>query len=476
MGLVPLGVEAGGEGQQLADLHLLVHGQGVRHQPHPRQNGWPFPLRVSPEHRHPSAVPPIETQAGANQRRLAAAIPSHQGVDGAAGDLEVESGQHGLAETEALGQPGHLEREGAVPRSLRSPPREPEPPSCSPSGRALPTGRDQGFQLLGEIVDGLPAVLRRLGQTTQDRRHEARTGPLPQLADFRRLVDDRVQQCDRRAPLECRMTRDHLCGNTPESEDVRPRVDRLAGSLLGGHVARRPQDRPLESEIEAGEELRDAEVCQPGVLAAVTLLQKDVGGLDVPMDDAVPVGMGEGAGDVDQQPEGPRRRERPAVAKGLLEAGATDQPHRHPGILVLQPGVVDGNDRRVIQPGDRPDLVFEPQDLLPSRKAALREGEDLEGYDPLELLVEDAVDPAEAALADQGLDPVAVGDQPSWVRRTRRKGESRTLDGGRWTGFAARATRRKSVVHLEDDRVLLIRAQLSNISGNPLPRPRVSRG
>ncbi len=89
--------------------------------------------------------------------------------------------------------------------------------------------------------------------------------------------------------------RQHLVQHAAETVDVAAAVHGIANDLLGTHVQGRPDSdsRPRQLGATGGADCpRNAEVGHEGV----AVLEQDVLGLDVSMDDIMCVGVGERAG------------------------------------------------------------------------------------------------------------------------------------------------------------------------------------
>ena len=141
-------------------------------------------------------------------------------------------------------------------------------------------------------------------------------------------MDDRGDE-RRLAPSgERLLPRRHLVEDQPEREDVRARVRFVPLELLGRHVLESAEERALRRQVlprlrrqhrEARDErlrLRHGELCQPEVDELdAGLSDHHVAGLQIPVDDPLPVRFLQRVGDLD------------AVAKHLLER---ERPFREP--------------------------------------------------------------------------------------------------------------------------------------------------
>src|SRR5205085_6300317 len=91
------------------------------------------------------------------------------------------------------------------------------------------------------------------------------------------------------------LPRERLVEDEPEAVDVgRPR-DRLAAHLLGRHVGGRPEERPRVREAAGGEVAHEPEVDEARL---ARLLDEDVLGLEIAVDDSVRVAVGDRARDL----------------------------------------------------------------------------------------------------------------------------------------------------------------------------------
>jgi hypothetical protein len=233
--------------------------------------------------------------------------------------------------------------------------------------------------------------------------------------------------------------------------DVAARVDRVAGGLLGRHVAGR-------AEHGAGARLRVA-VARGGRPAAgarrrlrlahhlgqppvddhrlAVLADQHIGRLEVPVHHALAVGE---AGRVGRGQEGRHQGEALAERAGLLDAleqrAAGHQAHhvvgqpRRPA-----PGVVERHDRRVLQAGGDLHLALEA-----AERGRVGVERLLDGHRPAEPLVARRHHPAHPAARDLLADPEALGRPPAAARGARQPRLLPGAGGGdlrRWPGRIA---------------------------------------
>ena len=260
-------------------------------------------------------------ERGAEREDEIASQPGQRGV-GAAGlegqDRESGGGRNDGGRAGPRDEPGAGEREedGGTRRDQRAAPgasrdRRRGAGSLEGSRECLGVGepvRGDARQGAGDrVVDGgrhrrpnVPDAGRRAGQAAGEHRGAAGAG-------------------------ERRRAGQHLVQNGAERVDVGGGTDRgVAGRLLRAHVRRRP-----EHETGAGETLvvrgdhgaGEAEVRHDRLSAG----EQDVLRLDVPVDDPLPVGAGQGRGDVAGDGEGVVAAE--AGARAPAGAGAT-RPRR----------------------------------------------------------------------------------------------------------------------------------------------------
>jgi len=97
---------------------------------------------------------------------------------------------------------------------------------------------------------------------------------------------------------EWRLAHQHLIQHAPQAVHIGARIDSAAPhQLLGAHISQRPYGVAPGERVAAGgaDRARDTEVGHPGVISG----QEDVFGLDVAMDDAVRVCVGQRIADLE---------------------------------------------------------------------------------------------------------------------------------------------------------------------------------
>ena len=182
------------------------------------------------------------------------------------------------------------------------------------------------------------------------------------------LADDR----DGVVTREGRLPGEHFVKERPERVEIAFGRSRLSDRLLGGKVGD-GADQGAGADPRAPLGGREPEVAEAGVTVVV---EPDVGGLQIAVDDAARVGVLEGAADVGCDLNRPRHRqmaplggEKPGdVAPGHVFADDV-------GIVVLLAGVEDADDVRVIaQLAHRLRLAPGPAPGSPRRHRRCRTG------------------------------------------------------------------------------------------------------
>ncbi len=168
--------------------------------------------------------------------------------------------------------------------------------------------------------------------------------------------------------------------------------------------------RTARRQALAGDDLGDAEVEHLDEVGLRSVLEVDVLGLDVAMDDALAVRLAERVGDAVHHARQPRRRQRAVLSQDRVQAAALQHLHRQVhdafGRLIE---VVDLHRVRRAQQRRRLRLALEAADDL--RIARHLRVQDLERDLAVHLRLRRAIDRAEAAFADLLLDQIAIVEQ-----------------------------------------------------------------
>ena len=187
-------------------------------------------------------------------------------------------------------------------------------------------------------------------------------------------------------------------------------ADLVAERLLGGDVVGRAQHAPVGGQALLGHRAGDAEV---GDLGGALLVDQDVLGLDVAVDDVALVRGAERARDLDRVGDRLGHGQPPEPADAVLERLALDVLEDDVRAAVVLAGVDHADDVRVVELGDRPRLAAEALELVGVRAhlAVHQLDRDL----ALEHRVEGAVDRRHAAVPDLRVEPVAAGEERAHV-------------------------------------------------------------
>ena len=242
----------------------------------------------------------------------------------------------------------------------------------------LPLGRERAADDALEVpAEQAPEVAGR--RAAQARRVGGVAGrrPHPDAHRGRRLLHQEGPDVPRAHVLpqlvdgERRLADEELVEHHTEGVDVRAHVDvRAPGGLLGAHVDRGADDLPQLGEEGAGAELgagglRDAEVDDLRQGAALDLLDEDVVGLQVPVDDAALVRVVHRPAELEEHLEALADRQAAAVAEGG-DRLARRQVHHEVGAASLRGARVQNpRDRGVLHEREGLPLRLEPRDDLP---------------------------------------------------------------------------------------------------------------
>ena len=135
--------------------------------------------------------------------------------------------------------------------------------------------------------------------------------------------------------------------HTAEGVDVRAAVELLAQDLLRGAVVHGTEEEPRLGCALRARVLGDAEVTEVGVL--LRLSEKDVGRLDVAVDEPGAVGGVERAPDLVGDPQRLGRGQRSALLDHRLQAWPPHVAHGEIKDAVDLPGVVDRDHVRMVE-------------------------------------------------------------------------------------------------------------------------------
>ena len=239
----------------------------------------------------------------------------------------------------------------------------------------------------------LPAPFRILGQAASHQALEGGRSQRLQGRERRRLRgEDGRDEARLALPLERPAARRHLVEHGAEGEQVAARVGRLPLELLRCHVLHRPDHRPFGGQRagvrrcgrEAGDPRRRFRVSprQPEVEElGAGAGQHDVAGLEVAVDDPLPVRRVERAGDLDRVAQHLLRREGP-FSQAIGQRLAIQELHHQVINAVLLADIEEATDVRMGKARDNARFPLEP--LPPC--GILRDGieQDLDRDDPFE--------------------------------------------------------------------------------------------
>ena len=271
-------------------------------------------------------------------------------------------------------------------------------------------GRRQGLfdasQLGGELTRALETLLPVLFQAAQNEPAKVRRELRIEIAGIaRRLALVLDPDRERRVALERDSPGRHLVKDDAERVDVGAGVDRLALDLLRAHVFRGPDHDPRPGDALPLERAGDTEIHD---VDAAALVDHDVLRLEVAVDDAVAVGLGQAPGDLQGDRHGPAGRQLSDLADEALEVLAVDIFHGDVGRALRPADVEHAADILVDDRAGRLELVAETLDRL--GVGGHFGPEELQGDLLVELGVVDLVDPAHAAAAELLDDLVAAGE------------------------------------------------------------------
>lgn len=227
-------------------------------------------------------------------------------------------------------------------------------------------------------------------------------------------VKDGVQHLDRGETLEGRLPHEALVQDRPDRVDVGRLADRLrvAARLLRAHVGGGSDDLPDARQTRVGGAIAgEAEVHH---VRRAALVQEDVAGLQITVDEPRAVRVADGARDLPQHAHGAARRDAPR-ADLVRQRAALDEVHREEDGAVHLADLVHRDDVGMAQPRQRLRLLLEPPQELTEHEVA--GAQHLHGDDAPQALLPRPVDDPHAAATELAEDLVVVR-QPR--RRERR--------------------------------------------------------
>jgi hypothetical protein len=276
----------------------------------------------------------------------------------------------------------------------------------------------EAVEVGGEVGGGGVALVRLLVQALADD-HVERRGQIGRLlAERDRVLDEHLEQDVALVVLhEGRLAREQVVERRAQAVHVAPAVDaaRVAPRLLGRHVARRPHHRArLGEALPVARLVREPEVHEHGVQHAAALggagvdrpllrgalLDHDVRGLDVAVDDAEQVRRVHGLGDRLDHVHLLLDRHR---LRGLGERQAVDELHGDVRLAGDLPHLEHLADVRVVDARLGAGLLEEAH-----RRVGVGVVEELDRRPAIEPLVARLVDGAHPAAAEQLDELVAV--------------------------------------------------------------------
>ncbi len=245
-----------------------------------------------------------------------------------------------------------------------------------------------------QLMTRLVAVVRLLRERFPDHRREPRQSR-------RLLLEVGEHDGGVRAAHVRRPPGDAFVEQTAEGVEVGAAVELLAADLLGRRVVDGAERAGTAGRGRLlAEPPRQAEVREVAVAAPV---DQHVGRLDVPVDEPPLVRRVERVGELLDDEERARRLEWPA-RELLLQIRAVHEPHRDVEPAGDLAGVVDRDDRRVVERGGEARLAQEA--LAEAHVPGELGREELERDGAVEREVARAIDDAHSTAAEQRLDPV----------------------------------------------------------------------
>ena len=247
----------------------------------------------------------------------------------------------------------------------------------------------------------LGGVLRhRAGEDVVERVGQ---GAAPFARPRRRRLEVGVDHGHVGDPRERDRPRERLEQHAAEPVDVGPSVDVVAANLLRRDVVD-GADEMTVGRPTVGDALRQPEVGEVDVLAAVLAVEEDVRRLHVAVDEPASMRRVQGVGDLARDRDRARRLQRALAPEERLEVRALDEAHRDEQAIVGLAGLVDRHHVRMVERRRDPRLAQEA--LAKARVLRVALGEELERHAALEPRIEGAVDLPRPPAPDELLDLV----------------------------------------------------------------------
>ncbi len=163
-------------------------------------------------------------------------------------------------------------------------------------------------------------------------------------------MDVRPEERDIGRARERGLPRQRLVEDAAERVDVRALVQGVTGDLLRCDVLERANDLARDRHTREGAgALREAEVAEVAVLAAGSLRDEDVRGLDIAVHETLLVGGVERLGNLREEVDGALRLQCSVLGDDLRQIGSFDVAHREEEDAVLLPRLVDRDDVRMVE-------------------------------------------------------------------------------------------------------------------------------
>jgi hypothetical protein len=212
-----------------------------------------------------------------------------------------------------------------------------------------------------------------------------------------------------------RLAGQHLIEHRPEPVQVDLGVRRIADRMLRWHV-RRALDRADQRQVGRDGRAHEAEVAQLGRAA---LVEQDVLGSDVPVDNALTMRRRDGVCKLRGDALALLDRQHAARRQVLAQAVTLDQLGHHERLAIDEAGVEHGDDVRVDQAPGRRRRRHEP--LGEQRVVGVAIRDDLDGDSPADQVVVGAVGRAERASPEDRPEGIAVLQAPWRLNRVIRR-------------------------------------------------------